>query len=253
MTSSLAGKILSSREPEESIRRRVRQIHHDVLACSPSIREANFTGIHPFDLEFLFESYDELFLDGFCRKALDGRKLGFRLSTRMTRAGGTTTRFRSRNGEVAYEIAIAAGMLFDAFGRLERRVDVCGLECGNRLDALQRIFEHEIVHLCEQVCWETSDCKAVRFQDIAARLFLHRAHTHNLVTRRELAAKSGIRTGSRVTFVFEGRRLTGHVNRITRRATVLVEDAAGARYSDGLRYRKYYVPIAQLEPASAES
>src|SRR6266567_7942040 len=71
-----------------------------------------------------------------------------------------------------------------------------------RMEALQRIFEHEIVHLIEQLCWENSDCAARRFRDIAERLFLHRAHTHDLITRRERAAESGIHVGSRVTFSF---------------------------------------------------
>jgi len=37
------------------------------------------------------------------------------------------------------------------------------------------------------------------------------------------------------------------VNRITKRATVLVEDERGMRYSDGKRYAKFYVPVASLE------
>jgi inactivated superfamily I helicase len=122
------------------------------------------------------------------------------------------------------------------------------LDCESRLEALQRIFEHEVMHLAEMLCWERSDCATARFQHIAARFFLHRAHTHDLVTRRELAADSGIRPGSRVAFVFEGRSLTGRVNRITKRATVLVEDSEGRMYSDGARYNTYYVPIAHLEP-----
>ena len=103
-----------------------------------------------------------------------------------------------------------------------------------------------MVHLIEQLCWQTSNCAAPRFQDIARRHFLHRAHTHKLITRRERAAQSGIRVGSRVTFLFEGRPLTGRVNRLTKRATVLVEDPEGERFSDGRRYRKYYVPIVHL-------
>jgi len=53
---------------------------------------------------------------------------------------------------------------------------------------------------------------------------MHRAHTHRLITRRERAAQSGIRVGSRVTFLLTG-GVTGRVNRLTKRATVLVEDA----------------------------
>jgi hypothetical protein len=247
-TGALADKVLFTELPEESIRRLLCQIGQDVLAQSRYLREANFRTIHPRDLELLFGAYDERFFEGMYRRALQGRKLSFRLSPRMTKAGGKTTCFRSRAGEVSYEISIAIGMLFDGFDEADRRVSVCGMECANRLEALQRIFEHEMVHLAEMLCWGKSDCSAARFQSIGGRFFLHRAHTHDLVTRRERASASGIRVGSRVTFLFEGLCLTGRVNRITERVSVLVEDREGMRYSDGLRYRKYYVPIASLKP-----
>lgn len=246
---TLAETLLSLQLPEESIRQRLHQIHQDARESSRHLREPNFTGIHSLDLEFLFRAYDERFFGGLCRQTLADRKLGFRLAPRMTRTGGTTTRFRDRaTGAVSYEIAIAIGVLFDSFREGDRRIAVCGLECEDRLEGLQRVFEHELVHLAEQLCWEISDCKAARFQEIAGRLFLHRAHTHSLITRQERAAQSGIRPGSRVAFAFEGSRLTGRVNRITKRATVLVEDGSGVRYSDGLRYKTYYVPISSLEP-----
>jgi hypothetical protein len=249
----LAGKVLSFRMAEESIRQGVDRIHRDVLLHSRYIREPGFQSIHPDDLAMLFELYDEHFFAGLCRRALNGRKLTFRLSRRMTSAGGTTSRLRSHAREISFEIAIAASMLFDGFGQSDRTVTVGGLECANRLEALQRVFEHELVHLIEQLCWDRSDCAAPRFQDIAARFFHHRAHTHNLITRKERAAKSGIRPGARVTFQFEGRRLTGRVNRITKRATVLVEDPEGRKYSDGLRYRSFYVPIGSLQIVPAAS
>lgn len=247
--SALTDALLSLNPGAEVVASRLRQIHEDVLARSPYVRQANFTRIHPRDLDFLFGAYDERFLGGLCRAALDGQRVGFRLAPRMTQAGGKTTRYRTREGKVIYEIAIAISMLFDGFGEADRTITVCGLECRTRLEALQRVFEHEVVHLAEQICWGDSDCAAARFQDIAGRLFLHRAHTHNLITRRERAAASGIHPGSRVAFTFEGRRLTGRVNRVTKRATVLVEDPKGAQYSDGLRYTTYYVPLRYLEPA----
>ncbi len=247
--SALTDKVVFLRAPEESIRQSLVQIHQDILTRSKYIRQANFTSIHPRDLEFLFGAYDERFFGGLCRLALDGRNIEFRLSPRMTKAGGTTTRFRKAAGEVSYEIAVATSILFDGFGPADRLTSVCGLECGSRLEALQRIFEHEMIHLVEYLCWDGSDCAAARFQDIAGRLFLHRAHTHSLVTRRERASEKGIRPGSRVAFVFEGKRLMGRVNRITKRVTVLVEDLEGKKYSDGLRYKTYYVPIRCLEVA----
>jgi hypothetical protein len=250
---TLADAVLSFQWPEAAIQQGVRQIHHTVLAHSRYIRAANYTVIHPEDLELLFGAYDKVFFTGLCRRALDGRQLRFRLSPRMTNAGGATARFVTAAGEVLYEIAVASSMLFEGFGEMDRRITVCGLECQNRLEALQRIFEHEMVHLVEQLCWQSSNCAAPRFQDIARRLFLHRAHTHKLITRRERAAQSGIRVGSQVTFLFEGRPLTGRVNRLTKRATVLVEDAEGERFSDGRRYRKYYVPIPHLAAAGVAS
>ena len=44
----------------------------------------------------------------------------------------------------------------------------------------------------------------------------------------------------------------GRVNRLTKRATVLVEDPEGERFSDGRSYRRYYVPILQLRSAGQE-
>ena len=244
---TFTGLLLNSTLPEAEIHQRLHEIQQDLLAHSRSMREPGFRAIHPRDLEFLFAAYDDRFFSGLCRGALAGRSIQFRLSERMTRAGGKTSRYRLPSGEVSFEIAIAISMLFDGFASGDRPTAVCGLECTTRLDALQRIFEHELVHLAEQLCWESSDCAAPRFQDIAKRFFLHRAHTHQLVTRRERAENSGIRVGSRVAFQFEGRRLTGRVNRITKRVTVLVEHPEGLPYSDGFRYKTYYVPITHLK------
>lgn len=164
----------------------------------------------------------------------------------MTRAGGKTTRFERRGRAPRFEIAVATSILFDGFGDDDREVTACGLPCRTRLDALQRIFEHELVHLAESLCWGESHCGRSRFQGIAGRLFLHRAHTHALITRPERAARDGIVVGSRVAFSFRGQPLTGRVNRITKRATVLVEDSRAPRWSDGRRYARYYVPLGQL-------
>lgn len=236
------------RSGEEWILERQRRVAADVLARSRYLLTADFALIHPGDLRLLFESYDEWFFGGACAAALNGRSLDFRLSRRMTKAGGKTTRWVTPAGQECFEIAVATDMLFENFKPGNREVSACGIVCASRLDGLQRIFEHELVHLVEQLCWRESNCSADRFQDIAARFFGHRAHTHALVTRRERAAESNIRVGAEVTFEFEGRRMSGRVNRVTKRATVLVEDADGALYSDGRRYKVYYVPVGLLAP-----
>lgn len=233
----------------ERIREWTLQIGRELLTASSWIDGPNFTAIHPDDLAFLFRAYDRRVLRGFARRRLAPEALVFRLSSRMTRAGGQTTRHVRTDGAATYEIAVSTEILFNGFADGDPPVSVAGIPCANRLEALQRIFEHEIVHLVEFLRTGESNCRALPFQELAHRLFRHRNHAHTLITRVERAAQRGIRVGSRVAFVYQGAQLVGRVNRVTKRATVLVEDPNGDRYSDGGRYRKYYVPLAGLELA----
>ena len=232
---------------EAQVRAMTAEIGAELIAGSRYIDQPDFTAIHPDDLALLFDAYDARFLNGAIRRRLGERGVAFRLSSRMTRAGGKTTRRRRPDGTDDYEIAVSTSILFDAFTPGDPEVTVAGLPCANRLEALQRIMEHEIVHLVEFLRTGTSNCSAQPFRDAARRLFGHRSHTHQLFTRVERAARRGIVVGSLVAFDFRGERLTGRVNRITKRATVLVENPSGDRYSDGRRYEKYYVPLSGLE------
>jgi hypothetical protein len=250
MAPPLADALLSPGLTEAAIRGETAAIQQALLASSRFIRQPNFTSIHPEDLGFLYEAYDRRFFQGRFREALNGTRLEFRLSPRMTKAAGTTSRFRDRrSGVVSYEIAIGSSLLFDGFRDGDRGITACGLACPTRIDALQRVFEHELIHLGEQLCWQESNCSAPRFQRLAACWFLHASHTHALITRRDRAEEMGIKTGAMVEFYYEGRRLSGRVNRVTKRATVLVPDPNGARFTDGSRYLIYYVPIQTLRLA----
>lgn len=233
----------------ERIRAWTREIGRELIAASSRIDAPNFTDIHPDDLALLFDAYDRRLLGGFARRHLAAGALSFRLSSRMTRAGGKTARRVRADGGTDFEIAISTEILFNGFADGDPPVSVAGIPCASRLEALQRIFEHEIVHLVEFLRSEESNCAAPPFQELAHRLFRHRHHTHKLITRVERAAQLGIRVGSRVAFMYQRARLVGRVNRVTKRVTVLVEDPDGDRYSDGGRYRKYYVPLEGLELA----
>lgn len=230
------------------------RIGTSVLRVSKSMETRNFHRVGKQDLESMAEAYDELFFQGLCLPLARSYGLSFRLSARMTRAGGKTTRTiyrgtRSKTSRTHYEIAISTSLLFQSFRKPNDSIRVCGYECMDRLTAMQRIVEHEMIHLCEMLAWIQSDCSASRFQSIARNMFGHTEHKHELITQQERAAKEfNIRAGAHVAFPFEGRLLHGVVNRITRRATILVEDPSGERYSNGKRYLKYYVPIQQLRP-----
>ena len=240
-------RVLLTRDPRAAqIRSWTDDIGRRLLLASSHVGEPDFRRLHPDDLSFLFAAYDARFLNGLCGELLGPDGVTFRLSSRMSRAGGKTTRLRGPDGTSRFEIAVATSILFDGFVADDPEVTACGLPCRHRLDALQRLFEHELVHLAEWMCWDASHCGRERFQGIAARLFLHRAHTHQLITRTERAAKLGIAVGARVTFRYQGRWLEGRVNRVTKRATVLVDDPAGERWSDGRRYARYYVPLEAL-------
>lgn len=211
--------------------------------------QPNFTRIGRDDLQRMIMLYDQLFFDGklLARARQEGIKFGW--SSRMTRnAGKTVTHYpKGRKGARQFEIILSSTLLFQTFEDVRRPVEVTGLACKNRLEAMQRVVEHELVHLGEMLVWDTSSCSLRRFHGIASRFFGHKRHQHDLITQTERAAsKFQLKTGSRVRFKFEGQVLTGTVNRITRRATVLVEDARGERFTDGKRYRKYYVPLESL-------
>ena len=235
---------------------RTKIIAETILDRSRTMKEANFRATTAVDLRNMAELYDELFFENSCLALAKHHGLSFRWSSRMTKAGGKTTRFVSRPipflpAKQHYEIALSSSLIFQTFQDRSREVRVCGQVCENRLQAMQRIVEHETIHLAEMLVWIDSDCAASRFQSIAHRFFGHTEHRHELVTQRERAQKLfDVRLGSRVSFIHEGRKLVGVVNRITRRATVLVESEKGVRYNDGKRYEKFYIPIINLKPSA---
>ncbi len=236
-------------------RRLCYQIGSQVLKQSRAMGSPNFTLTHNSDLQRMAELYDRFFFGGYCLRLAWHHGMAFRWSKRMTSTGGKTVRttqvIRSSGSQnVNYEIVLSATLLFQTFADLKRPIRVTGLLCSNRLQAMQRILEHELIHLVEMLVWDDSCCAAPRFQSIAGRLFGHTEHKHDLITQQERAAsKFNVRVGSEVSFRYEGMDRTGTVNRITRRATVLVLDRKGQLYDDGNRYTKYYVPVSHLRPA----
>jgi hypothetical protein len=247
------GQLLAQRQLDrQQIERQTLDIAETVLSRSRAMRSPNFTATTAGDLQRMAEMYDAMFFDSRLLALARQHSLAFRWSNRMTSAGGKTIRSTrripgTRSVQVSYEIALSATLLFQTFGDLDRPIRVTGHVCANRMQAMQRILEHELIHLAEMLVWNDSNCSASRFQNIAGRFFGHTEHKHDLVTQHERAAKKyNVRVGSMVSFVHEGKRYVGKVNRITRRATILVADPQGERYDDGKCYHKFYVPLSHL-------
>jgi hypothetical protein len=231
-------------------------IGEEVLRKSTAMKQPNFQAVQSSDLRRMVELYDAAFFDGGCLELARRGGIEFRWSRRMTSAGGKTTRWMlpSKDGQFGgsrYEITLSAALLYQSFQKEGEQVKVCGKLCWTRLEAMQRVVEHELIHLLEMLVWIDSNCAAKRFQSITSSIFGHTEHRHELTTQHERAIQHyQIQIGSRVSFAIEGKRLYGIVHRITRRATVLVEDGRGTQYTDGKRYCKYYVPLPQLRRES---
>jgi hypothetical protein len=242
----------------DEVEKRVRRIYDAMLSQSPQIRSSNFKIIATDDLQRLFGWYDSAFFRGRLGEMLqeDGaHPMLFRLSRRLVRAAGQTMRDvrRVKQGgktvlKVSFEITVSTTLLFNTFQGEERTVTVGGLVCRDRLEALQRIFEHELLHLAEFLGWGRSNCRAENYNALSRRIFAHEAAYHDLITPREMARVAyDIHVGDHVSFEApDGVRHVGLVNRITRRATVLVEDPGGRIFSNGKHYLTFYVPLPLL-------
>ena len=245
-------KLIDSRQRSILQTREIQQkIFEFTLRNSTNLRRPQFKTISSSDLGLVFQITDEEIFDGllgrFCEQTA-AKPLSFRLSTRMTSCGGMTTMQReNRRGALPeFEITIATGPLFDTF-KIDSAAKVGGITCRSRLEALQRIMEHEMLHLAELLLFSDSNCNAQQFKNYALRHFGHTESNHRLLTPRDVARKKhGISLGDTVSFSVEGRTLSGTVNRITKRATVLVSDPKGTKYTDGKRYSKFYVPLNKL-------
>ncbi len=231
-------------------------ITRKLLDESETLKNSSFRCIATNDLQLLFQLIDEEYFNGQCAKTIHDSKteLTFRLSKRMTSCGGTTTMetAQRKNKEFKkFEIAVATTLLFDTF-RIQRSAKVGGVSCRSPLEALTRVMEHEMVHLIELLIWNDSNCSAKRFHQISWQRFGHLESNHQLLTPSDVAkATFGIRAGDHVSFRFDGSHHVGWVNRITKRATVLVNHPKGTLYNDGERYLKFYVPVSQLKKLRA--
>jgi hypothetical protein len=258
----IAEKVLHQTLRTMEIRQRQRRIHREVLELSRSMESPNFRRLDADDLRRMTMLYDREFFDSRLLVTIGRERMKFALSSRMTRiAGKLVTQYPDRQSKRAnglagpspadtrqFELVLSSTLLFQAFDDVDRPITVTGLRCNNRLEAMQRVCEHELVHLLEMFFWNDSSCSRCRFQDIAGRFFGHTQHSHDLITQRERAARNfGVRVGASVRFRHEGKWINGWVKRITRRATVLVEDPRGERLIDGKWYVRFYVPVEQLK------
>ncbi|MCC9642493.1 hypothetical protein LOC71_09420 [Rhodopirellula sp. JC740] len=250
-------EFLQKRRPDpKRIPELQKRIHNEVLSLSRTIDRPNFARVGRDDLVRLIHLLDEAFFEGRVLPVAKAEGLEFGFSSRMTSAAGKlVTHYPNgnRNGPRKFEMILSSTLLFQTFEDVNRPVTVTGRQCKDRLEAMQRVAEHEMTHLIEMLIWNAGNCNQKRFQSIARSFFGHTDYQHDLITQRERAAtKFNIRVGDQVMFQNGSQRIVGRVNRITRRATVLVNDPKGELFSNGERYVRYYVPLEKLRLVSSK-
>jgi len=240
--------IITVKYREKEILKKRRLVGDLFTQRSANVKSPDIKVISDNDLALLFELYDHVFFQGWFADNFPGT-LGFKLSRRMTKSAGITSCPRnidlSRPESMKLEVRISLDFIFH-YDIVKGSHMVSGLPTKNSLQALQLVFEHELVHVMEFVHFRRSNCHQERFQTIARNLFGHTDSYHQLPTTQQIARqKLGIVPGDKISFPYEGKRLEGFIHRINKRATVMVSDQRGD-FSDhkGNRYTKYYVPLS---------
>ena len=244
--------ILSIRLTGHDIDNRRKEISKLLAAESTTIKNETITSLSTADLNLLFQLYDRLFLENWFKHNYRG-KLKFSLSRRMTKSAGLTlcpkNMDRIKPEDLVIEIRIGVDFFFH-YGLVEGGKTVCGIKASSSLDALQLVFEHELCHVIEFILFKRSNCRGKRFKTIAGNIFGHTESYHMLPTNRQIARqKLGLKIGDPVSFTFEGKKLTGFIYNINKRATVMVRNNKGDLIDrHGNRYSKYYVPLTLIDP-----
>lgn len=214
---------------------------HDFLAlrCPGN---ANFSQIDDDFLYLLYQQYDQAFFDGFLAEYPVPI---LKFSTRMTRVGG-----KFIPSSLRHEIRISIRLLFDNFGKDKAPSSINGIEAQDRLQGLQLIFEHELLHLYEYLKWGQTSCRQNRFRELANTIFGHRETRHELITRDEqISREKGLSPGIRVRVDFPEGPVEGIVYRVSRHCTVLIPHPKGKWVDrEGERYRKIKASGHYLTP-----
>ena len=135
------------------------KIYSQIINQSKIIDKGNFARLETSDLKLLFSLYDQHFFQGFF---LDNYKdkIFFRLSKRMTSAGGKTQRSMDSG---KFILSLSTFLIFKTFNDIKREIKINGIICHDRLEASMRIFEHEIIHVIEHILYDTSSCSKPSF------------------------------------------------------------------------------------------
>lgn len=225
-------------------------IKKNLFTQSRFVKSEDFTSISDRDLYILYNLYDDIFLDSWLKNNFKG-KIKLTLSRQLTRAAGNTKTKKNiamiKPEDIEFEIKISLNHLIN-FDKTDRDKYVGGIKVNNKLDSLMLVFEHELCHVIEFLIYKKSNCSKQPFKSLISDLFGQSESHHKLVTTREANfSQYGLVPGDWVSFEYAGDELTGFINKINKRATVMSPSQHG-KYVDksGQHYTKYYIPLSCL-------
>lgn len=235
---------------KEKIARKRDDIRRKFIIQSENVSSGKIQCMSNGDLKILFYLYDEEFFGGYFNREFKG-SLTFSLSTRMTSAAGKTIYSRRikllQVDEENYEIRMGIKFFFEYY-KVEREKKVSGINTKDSLEAFQIVFEHELCHLLELHIYKESSCKKLRFKTMVYKIFAQTEVNHQLPSQNEIISEEyGLRIGQKVSFLSEGKKYSGYIHKINKRATVMVLDKKGI-YRDAQlnKYSKWYVNFVNL-------
>jgi len=243
--------ILHTKYTNEEIIDKRSRVAEGLLARSAHVKSSDITAISNHDLRLLFQLYDEIFFENWFRHCFPGT-LQFSFSRRMTKSAGKTYYPKdadsARPESLVIQVKISIDMIF-ACGAISETNQVGGITTHSSLEALQVVFEHELIHVIEFIHFQQSSCKRNRFKTMANNLFGHTESHHCLPTSRQIVQqKMGLSLGDPVVFPKHGEMVAGVLYAVHKRAIVMVADNKGAYVDNkGQRYTKYYVPLSILK------
>lgn len=222
--------------PEEIATYRYR-IKDNFLENSSIRHHGGFEAVSPLDIRLMFFLYDKLFFKGRLAQRVT-KRIQFRFSNRMTKAGGKVTYTKH---EKTYVLSLSLPLIREPFASSTTPVLVNGIQCKDSTDAMMSIMEHELIHILEFELYGSSSCGRRRFKDFAKRIFGHSDNKHHLTLGSSKKIVSmDITIGSKVTFEYNGTMYAGTIARITKRATVILDPSCNKKYE------RFYVPLENL-------
>lgn len=243
--------ILNTKIHEDNIIKKREEVRGLFILESENIKDNTISSISVSDLKLMLNLYDQVFFENWFKDYFKG-KLKFSFSRRMTKSAGSSHFPKNIDNmkpeEVVIDIRIGIEFFFN-YDSIEGNKTVAGINTRDSLEALQLVFEHELCHVIEFIHFKRTNCSGKRFKMLAGNIFGHTESYHKLPTNGQIACqKLGLKIGDVVSFDFKGKKLSGILYSIKKRAVVMVLSKDGLLIDNqGNRYVKYYVPLNLLE------